>query len=124
MEQPTSNRDERLYHWLRITEGQPPEWVASYVQSPQATWSVVLEDGPDIDRHHYTAFLEDPQDLPFWAFALAKAYLDDVDEWPLYAITAELALDAFEEHGDPVLAVHHVLSSVTPVWPDVRVVYA
>ncbi|MBF0175739.1 MAG: hypothetical protein HQL63_02650 [Magnetococcales bacterium] len=113
--------EERHQRWLAIGRDHPPEWLAAYVESPAARWVVSLEDGPDNDRRPYAAYLNDPQDLPHWAYALAKAYLDDVGEWPLFGIRAELALAEFSEHNDISRAVREILAAIHPVWPDVTI---
>lgn len=118
---PTS--EERLALWLSITRALPPEQLAALVVSPQARWAVTTTTGGTTDTVHLTAYLESIDDLPFWAFALAKSYLDDVGEWPLFGMATERALDLLEEHRDPVRAVREILATVKPVWPDLEVLY-
>lgn len=114
--------EERLHRWFATAENQPPEWLADYHQSPTAPWVAVVEDGPEIDRQRFTARLDEADDLACWALVLAKAYLDDVEEWPLFGIKAELALDSYQDHGDPVRAVQEIMAAIQPVWPEVKVV--
>ncbi|MEO5345788.1 MAG: hypothetical protein H7834_05340 [Magnetococcus sp. YQC-9] len=113
----------RLHRWLALAEDHPPEWLANHMESPAARWVVVSEDGPAEARERYVAYLEDQEDLPFWAFALAKGFLDDVGEWPLFGMPIEEALNALEEHGDPERAVHEILAGIKPVWPDFRLIH-
>ncbi|GAB0057506.1 hypothetical protein SIID45300_01835 [Candidatus Magnetaquicoccaceae bacterium FCR-1] len=113
----------RLHRWLALAAEHPPEWLAAVVESPTAKWVVVSEDGPEADRQRYVAYLNDLDDLPYWAFALAKGYLDDVGEWPLFGLPVEEALNALEEHGDPLRAVREILAGIKPVWPDFRVMH-
>jgi hypothetical protein len=113
---------ERQVTWQQLTEGRPPEWVAGYRASPTACWQVVVQDGPPQDRQRYVACLDAEEDLPHWAMALARAYLDDVGEWPLFGMYAELALEEYEDHGDVSRAVREILHAVHAVWPDVTVV--
>ena len=112
---------ERYYQWLQRAEGHPPEWLANYIASPQAKWIVTTADGQMPDRRHAMARLESETDLPYWAFVLAKSYLDDVGEWPLFGMNAEQALEEFADHGNASRAVREILHSVLPVWPDVTV---
>ncbi|WP_085442165.1 hypothetical protein [Magnetofaba australis] len=116
---PTASQRKTL--WLVRGENAAPETLASWSDGPQARWSVVIEDGPEIDRKRYLACLSDQLDLPFWAFAVAKAYLDDVGEWPLFGMAAEVALESYEEHQDIDLAVREIIAAVHPVWPEVTV---
>ncbi|MBF0624377.1 MAG: hypothetical protein HQL82_06175 [Magnetococcales bacterium] len=111
----------RQHRWLAIGASHHPEEVAAWVESPQAAWQVVTEEGPEADRRVYTARLEEREDLPYWAYALAKAFLDDVGEWPLFGFMTEAALADYEDHGDPERAVDEILATVHPVWPEVRV---
>lgn len=114
----------RRQRWLHIARNHPPEALASHLSSPESDWVVVTEEGPEIDRVRRAAYLDDPDDLPYWAFALAKLYLDDVGEWPLYGMQAEAALLTWESNPDPdhlVETVRAILASVTPVWPDLKV---
>lgn len=113
----------RQQRWLGIGKEQPPEDLAAHVESPQARWTVITEDGPEIKRLRRAAYLEDPLDLPYWAYALAKAYLDDVEEWPLFGLKADLGLEKYHtDHQDPIQAVHEILEAVTPVWPEFTVI--
>lgn len=114
---------ERRQRWLGLTLDMPPEEIAAWVDGPDARWSVVTEEGEGPSLERRTAFVSAREELPYWAFALAKSYLDDVGEWPLFGFAAEAALADYEEHQDPVRAVHEILASVLPVWPDVRVVF-
>lgn len=113
----------RLARWLAIAKTMPPEQLASLVESPQAHWVVITETGDPPHTVRLTAYLNTQEDLPFWAFALAKSYLDDVGEWPLFGMGTEQALIAWEEHQDPIRAVGEMLASVKPVWPDLEVVF-
>ncbi|MBF0461593.1 MAG: hypothetical protein HQL87_09370 [Magnetococcales bacterium] len=122
-EQPSSSPEERQIRWLAIARTRPPEQLAALVASPQARWTVVTETGGLSDKVRRTAYLDTLEDLPFWAFALAKSYLDDVGEWPLFGMATEQALSLWEEHLDPIRAVREILASVHPVWPDLAVVY-
>lgn len=114
---------ERRQRWLGQTAEKTPEEIAAWVEGPTARWSVVTEEGEGPALQRRTAFLNTSEELPYWAYVLAKSYLDDVGEWPLSGFAAETALAEFEEHRDPVRAVHEILASVLPVWPDVRVVF-
>ena len=109
--------------WLEKVGHLPPETLANFVEAPGAKWAVITEDGPPLKRVKSAAYLETPTAMPFWAFCLAKSYLDDVGEWPLYGMAAEVALDQFDDHQDPERAVREILSSVTPVWEDFSVHY-
>nr|CRH05871.1 conserved protein of unknown function [Candidatus Magnetococcus massalia] len=125
---PTSTEDEipqnsRLAFWLHRCEGMPPEQVAAWQEPPPARWQVVIEDGPQLKRQRYIAQLAQQEDLPFWAYALAKAYLDDVGEWPLFGFQADHALTLFEDHGDTERAVRDVMAAIKGVWPDVEVIF-
>ncbi|MEO5340162.1 MAG: hypothetical protein H7837_06550 [Magnetococcus sp. MYC-9] len=115
---------ERLARWLAMAHPMPPEQLAAMVESPQAAWMVVTESGGPHDKVRYTACLDNREDLPCWAFALAKSYLDDVGEWPLSGMATELAFHAWEDHQDPIRGVREILASIQPVWPDMEVVYA
>lgn len=132
MDIPTRNPSERLIYWLAIAKHHPPEWLASYVESPKASWAVVTENGPDIDRERNTAYLQRFQEAPYWAFALAKSYLDDVGEWPLAGVKTELTLAQYEErleqgeeenHSNIERAVREILNTVKPVWPELDVIF-
>ncbi|MBF0371497.1 MAG: hypothetical protein HQL52_18815 [Magnetococcales bacterium] len=116
---------ERRMRWLGRAKGKPPEWLATFVESPQAGWVVVTEEGEKPHEVRRSAYLEEPAELPFWAFVVAKAYLEDVGEWPLYGMNTEMALDTFIEGGelDPASAVRQILATVKPVWPDLEVVF-
>lgn len=111
----------RHHRWLALSSTLPPEQLAAFVESPEAGWVVVTETGEIRARIRLTAYLNDRLDLPHWAFALAKSYLDDVGEWPLFGLDTELAFSAWEEHQDPVRAVQEILATVKPVWPDLDV---
>jgi hypothetical protein len=113
----------RRYRWLTLAKEHPPEWLANHLESPSARWAVVTEDGPREDRQRYVAYLEDREDLPYWAFALAKGYLDDVGEWPLFGLMIEESLSALEEHADPIRCVREILAGIQPVWPDFAVIH-
>lgn len=113
----------RLHKWLGIGSQLPPEALAAHVEADTAHWVVVTEEGPPADRRRHTAYLLDGEDLPFWAFALAKSWLDDVGEWPLYGMHAEDALEAYIEHGNVERAVREIVAAITPVWPDVEILY-
>lgn len=115
---------ERHYRWLALAKEKPPEWLAGFVESRTANWVVITENGSPVDRNRLSAYLDAAEDLPFWAFALAKSYLDDVGEWPVFGLNTEQALDAYEEHQDPVQAVQEILATVKPVWADLEVIYA
>lgn len=123
MNEMTPVPEERYQRWLALGKDQPPEWLASYIESPTAHWAIVTENGPKEDRQRLTAYLQDPQDLPYWAFALAKSYLDDVGEWPLFGMLVEAALHSLEDHADPLRSVREILAQVKPVWSDLDVVY-
>ena len=110
--------------WLAIGKTMPPEQLAAIVESPQAPWAVTTVTGGEYDRTRLTAYLNQAEQLPFWAFALAKSYLDDVGEWPLFGMHTELAFHTWQDHQDPIRAVHEILASVKPVWPDLEVLYA
>lgn len=114
---------DRLLYWTRLAEGQPPEAWAAFEASPTAPWIVITEDGPPLDRHRYRCRLEQAEDLPCWAFVLARSYLEEIGEWPLCAPAAEFALAAWEEHQDHERAVREIMATVLPVWPEVTVVY-
>ncbi|MBF0426087.1 MAG: hypothetical protein HQL66_09765 [Magnetococcales bacterium] len=115
--------EERHQRWLAIGREHPPEQLAAYVAAPGARWAVSLADGTDDARKVYTAYLEEQAELPFWAFALAKAYLDDVGEWPLFGPRAEVALAEYLDHGDVVRAVRAIIAAIHPVWPDVTILH-
>jgi hypothetical protein len=124
IELPTSpSPEERLARWLSITQGMPPERLAALIVTPQARWAVTTKTGDPAHEVTLTAYLESSSDLPFWAFALAKSYLDDVGEWPLFGMATEQALDMWAEHQDSIRAVREILATVKPVWPDLEVVY-
>ncbi|MBF0283669.1 MAG: hypothetical protein HQL51_04330 [Magnetococcales bacterium] len=122
-EDPSTSPEARLHRWLAMTQGQPPEWIASFTQSPRAPWVVVTEDGPENDRQRRAARLDEAEEIPYWAFALAKSYLDDVGEWPLFGMEAETALDAYEIHGEIAQATREIIHAVHSVWPDVEVIF-
>ncbi|MEO5365070.1 MAG: hypothetical protein H7831_01675 [Magnetococcus sp. WYHC-3] len=114
----------RRIQWLELAGRMPPEALASHIQADDAAWVVVTEQGdaPDVQRH--TAYLSEAADLPFWAFALAKSYLDDVGEWPLTGLATESALERVLADGlEGDAAVRLILGTLEPVWPDVRVVF-
>ena len=113
----------RHARWLAIAHSMPPEQLAALVESSQAHWVVITETGDPPHTTRLTAYLNAQEDLPFWAFALAKSYLDDVGEWPLSGIATEQALVAWEEHQDPIRSVWEILASVKPIWPDLEVIY-
>ncbi|MBF0161126.1 MAG: hypothetical protein HQL88_02455 [Magnetococcales bacterium] len=115
--------EERRARWLAVGRHLHPEQLAAFVSTPQARWVVITQAGGTADGVHLTAYLESQADLPYWAFALAKSYLDDVGEWPLFGMGSEQAISDWEEHGDPVRAVREILASVKPVWPDLEIVY-
>lgn len=123
MSDPEVHPEERHQRWLARARALPPEGLASVVQSPGARWAAVTETGDPGDRVRLTAYLEDPEDLPYWAFALARSYLDDVGEWPLYGMHTEMALADLERHKDPLRAVREILKTVQPVWADLEVVF-
>lgn len=116
--------EERHHRWLAISRTMPPEQLAVFVASSQARWVVITEIGGSSDRVRSTAYLDELEDLPFWAFALAKSYLDDVGEWPLFGMHTEGALDAWAEHQDAIRAVREILDSVKPVWSDLDLLFA
>ncbi|MBF0143308.1 MAG: hypothetical protein HQL57_11200 [Magnetococcales bacterium] len=113
----------RRQRWLSLAKANPPEWLAAFVESPRARWVVVTEEGSGRHLVRRSAYLLDIEDLPYWAFALAKCYLDDVGEWPLFGMQAEAALQDFADHQDPLLAVPRILAAIKPVWPDVVVTF-
>ncbi|MBF0400634.1 MAG: hypothetical protein HQL80_07815 [Magnetococcales bacterium] len=113
----------QLARWLAIARTMPPEQLAALVESPQARWVVITESGEVPHKVRLTAYLDRQEALPFWAFALAKSYLDDVGEWPLFGMATEQALVAWEEHQDALRSVAEILASVKPVWPDLDVVF-
>ncbi len=123
MEESTHIPEESYHRWLNLAKNQPPEWVASYMEAPSARWVVVTENGPAEARQRMTAYLKDPNDLPYWAFALAKSFLDDVGEWPLFGMFVEQALFALDEHHDPLLSVREILTQIKPVWSDLDVIF-
>lgn len=114
--------EEKWGKWLALIGGHPPEWLASYVESPQASCMVVTGHGAGMEQR--TACLDRLEDIPYWALALAKAYLDDVGEWPLQGMHAEYALLDYELHRDPRRALTEIIAAIKPVWPDVEVIYA
>ncbi|MGN7610636.1 hypothetical protein ACQZV8_00970 [Magnetococcales bacterium HHB-1] len=115
----------RYYQWLGRTKKEPPEEIASWIASSSAHWSVIIEAGPKLNRQRYTAYLEEPEDLPYWAFMVAKSFLNDVGEWPLFGMHTELALQNYEEaeEQDPERAVYEIIATIHPVWPDVTVLF-
>jgi hypothetical protein len=132
MDNKPKNPAQRRIYWLAIAKNHPPEWLASYVESPQSRCAIVTENGPAIQKERNTAYLENWQDTPYWAFALAKSYLDDVGEWPLAGIATELTLTHFEEQiaqNDEAdiatieQAVRKILLTVQAVWPELEVVF-
>lgn len=123
MERDPPNPEELKQKWLAIAYNKSPEWLAAYVESSKASWVVVTENGPLEAKQRYSAYFEQQHDLPFWAFCLAKAYLDDVGEWPLLGLHAEYALLEYDNHGNPLLAMESILATIKPVWPEMEVVY-
>ncbi|MBF0446953.1 MAG: hypothetical protein HQL67_02010 [Magnetococcales bacterium] len=132
METLPSNASEQRLYWLAVAKNHPPEWLAAYVESPTASWVIVTENGPKIRRERRTAYLSRWQEAPYWAFALAKSYLDDVGEWPLAGIKTELTLTLYEESrsavdlDDPQMvkqAVRDILGTVKQIWPELEVVF-
>ena len=126
------NSSERRLYWLAIAKNHPPEWLAAYIETTDSCWAVVTENGPAIQRQRNTAYLQRWQESPYWAFALAKSYLDDVGEWPLAGIQTELALAGFEERleqgeeessANIEQAVREILASVQQVWPELEMVF-
>ncbi|MBF0357629.1 MAG: hypothetical protein HQL70_03410 [Magnetococcales bacterium] len=126
------NATERRIYWLAIAKHHPPEWLASYVESQKANLVIVTENGPAIQKERSSAYLENIEDAPYFAFALAKSYLDDVGEWPLAGIATELALVNFEEQiikdGKTDIttveqSVRAILKTVQPIWPELDVVF-
>lgn len=111
--------EERRCRWLALADQHPPEWLASYVSSGQASCVVVTEHGGGGEP--CMACLESMEDLPYWAFALAKSYLDDVGEWPLLGMSVEYALLDYESHGDPERALEEIMATIQSVWCDVAV---
>ncbi len=122
MEEQDCHPIERQHRWQALAKNNPPEWLAAYVESSNARWAAVTETGTN-NRIKLTAYLEDPADLPYWAFALAKSYLDDVGEWPIWGIKTEMALSELETHKDPLRAVREILETVKPVWSDLDVMF-
>jgi hypothetical protein len=126
------NANERRIYWLAIAKHHPPEWLASYVESQKASLVIVTENGPAIQKERSSAYLENFEDAPYFAFALAKGYLDDVGEWPLAGIATELALTHFEEKiaqegganiATAEQAVRAIITTVQAVWPELEVVF-
>ncbi|MBF0308167.1 MAG: hypothetical protein HQL56_01400 [Magnetococcales bacterium] len=118
------NREERYHHWLQLAV-LPPEVLANHSDSAGEEWIVVTAEGDPPDRQHHMARLASSEDLPYFAFALAKSYLEDVGEWPLFGMKAEDALASWEESSaEPREAVRTILASVHPVWPDVELLFA
>ncbi|MEO5376281.1 MAG: hypothetical protein H7832_00625 [Magnetococcus sp. DMHC-6] len=115
--------EERLARWFGIAKDRPPEWLTTFMDSSKAHWVVITEEGGEADHRRSSAFLEQVEDLPYWAFVLAKSYLDDVGEWPLFGMKAEMALNEFLDHHDPILAVREILSSIETVWPDFSITF-
>jgi hypothetical protein len=114
--------EERLVRWLAVGRTLAPEGLAALRQVEGSGWRVVTASGDALSRTERVACLQEQADLPFWAFALAKSYLDDVGEWPLFGMATEQALAAYEEHHDALRAVQELLATVQPVWPDVQLV--
>ncbi|MBF0587777.1 MAG: hypothetical protein HQL53_01485 [Magnetococcales bacterium] len=124
MEQSEMSFLERKIRWQGMAKGRPPEWIASYEASPGAVWTVIIQDGEARHPRRFTARLKEPEDLPCWAYVLAKSYLDDVGEWPLYGMKADVAMHTYEEdHQDIERAVHEMIAAIHPVWPDVKVIF-
>lgn len=142
-----SNPIERRLYWLAVAEGQPPERFSAYIEDPSAPWTIVTENGPALQKERYSAYLLRWEEAPYWAFALAKSYLDDVGEWPLTGIETEWALLQFEQQREQRAqeegetegegetenealtlmiqeAVRTILHTVKRVWPDLEVIYA
>ncbi|MBF0180269.1 MAG: hypothetical protein HQM03_09620 [Magnetococcales bacterium] len=115
--------EERMQRWLAIAKERFPEQLAAHLDPHPAHWVAITENGPPEDRQRFTAYLRDPLDLPYWAFVLAKSYLDDVGEWPLFGMFVEQALSQWEEHGDPLRAVREILAQVKPVWSDLDLIH-
>ncbi|MEG3641058.1 hypothetical protein [Magnetococcus sp. PR-3] len=113
----------RLARWATLTQDQPPEQLAQWQDRPTSPWVVVIEDGPALDRQRYIAKFELQEEIPFWAYTLCKAYLDDVGEWPLFGFQADKALLQFEEHTDIEKATKEVIECLNTVWPEVTLVY-
>ncbi|HIJ84167.1 MAG: hypothetical protein HW380_3845 [Magnetococcales bacterium] len=112
--------EDKRSQWLAIARGRPPEWLASYVASPQASCVVVTrQEGSE----PCSAYLERMEDVPYWAFVLAKSYLDDVGEWPLSGMQTEYALLEYGEHGDCQRALTEIMATIRPVWGDVEVIF-
>ncbi|MBF0097617.1 MAG: hypothetical protein HQM04_14045 [Magnetococcales bacterium] len=114
--------EERLVRWLAVGRTLPPEGLATLREVEESGWRVVTASGDALSRSEQVACLREQADLPFWAFALAKSYLDDVGEWPLFGMATEQALAAYAEHRDVLRAVQELLVSVQAVWPDVQLV--
>lgn len=123
MEPPEIPLEGRLARWMAQTIGQPPETLANHIASPTASWVVVTTDGPEIDPQRHTAYLDEEADLPCWAYVLAKSFLDDVGEWPVFGMAADNALANWEDHQDASRAVREILATVQPVWPEVTMLY-
>jgi hypothetical protein len=133
MDNSPKNASQRRIYWLAIAKNHPPEWLASYIESPQSRWAIVTENGPANQRERNSAYIQHWQDAPYWAFALAKSYLDDVGEWPLTGIKTELTLANFEElleqdggenKETTQQAIRDILDTVKPVWPELDVVFS
>ncbi len=115
--------EEKRIRWLALGNKHPPEWLARYVASENAPVVVVTGGhgvGADVPS---SAYLDAMDDVPFWAFALAKSYLDDVGEWPLVGMHAEYALLDYTEHKDPERALMEIITTIKRVWHDVEVVF-
>ncbi|MBF0194519.1 MAG: hypothetical protein HQL71_08160 [Magnetococcales bacterium] len=132
MDTKPTNQSERRIYWLAIAKNNPPEWLASYIETPQSKFAIVTENGPTIKKERNSAYLENWQDAPYWAFALAKSYMDDVGEWPLAGIATELTLTHYEEQLDQngetgqaiaEQAVRNILLTVQAVWPELEVIF-
>ncbi|MBF0110888.1 MAG: hypothetical protein HQL76_17110 [Magnetococcales bacterium] len=112
--------EEKRHFWLALANRHPPEWFATYVAAPGAGCAVVTRHG--VENEPCCAWLERMEDVPFWAFALAKSYLDDVGEWPLTGMAVEMALLAYEQHQNPEMAVNEIITALRSVWNEVEVV--
>ncbi|ABK44634.1 hypothetical protein Mmc1_2133 [Magnetococcus marinus MC-1] len=113
----------RLARWAAQSDGMPPEQLAQWQDRATSPWVVIVEDGPALARQRYTARFELEEEIPFWAYTLCKAYLDDVGEWPLFQFIADTALLLFEDHTDIARATHEVFAALSTVWPEVTLVY-
>lgn len=115
--------EEKRIRWLALANIHPPESLATYVASKNAS-VVVVTGGHGVEGDvPGSAYLESMDDVPFWAFALAKSYLDDVGEWPLVGMHAEYALLDYTEHKDPKRALTEIMAAIKRVWSDVEVVF-